>query len=673
MTPQELQAIMDADTSYKPSGMAAPKGPPSPSELQAMMEADTSYRPSGPKFDFGPTPKVSDVGGMMNQAGQGMLAGFGDEIGAGLDTGYNFLTGQGGGASLGEQYDAALQARRGAESDFKKQSPWLAGGAELAGAIASPINLMMPGGGGIKGAAKVGARLGALSGIGNSEGGAENRLKGAATGGAVGGVVGGGLATVGKGLSWLGSKLPGAAANVKEGAIGVNTTHFTKSAKPGGLTEIEGEPATYLKATMRELEKDGAFSGPKNIGNFIETNKSTIDAIESNLDNVLSVADNELARSGNLQDASMFKSAVKPPSWDNARAFVESQEGTLYDKYKRVFETEANALMKRYDGTLSSLQRIKRQAWDNSFTDNDQAKQNIWLYLGRDLKKSIEDNVDNLAAAKRIPGEMAGAVKQLNKKWGQYITVGKILRQSLAKDEGTDVTKKALQMIRTSGGGGAAGIIAGAGLGALPGAIIGGGIGALATTRTGRFATAAAMNKASPFLAGAGSVIGKAAKPATTLSGKLGSQKGAPSMDNPEVKQPVAQIEQPSPVTPKGEIDPALIQAIIQTESAGNPKAISPAGAKGLMQLMPAMAKAFGVTDPFDPEENVRGGTELLKEELKRFGGDVRLALAAYNAGSPAVMKAINKAESADFEVIKQYLPKETQNYVPKVMKIYGV
>lgn len=121
------------------------------------------------------------------------------------------------------------------------------------------------------------------------------------------------------------------------------------------------------------------------------------------------------------------------------------------------------------------------------------------------------------------------------------------------------------------------------------------------------------------------------------------------------------------------DIDPKLIEAVIQTESAGDPKAVSPAGAKGLMQLMPAMAKAFGVVDPFDPEENVRGGTELLKEELKRFGGDVRLALAAYNAGSPAVMKAINRAESADFEVIKQYLPKETQNYVPKVMKIYGV
>lgn len=121
------------------------------------------------------------------------------------------------------------------------------------------------------------------------------------------------------------------------------------------------------------------------------------------------------------------------------------------------------------------------------------------------------------------------------------------------------------------------------------------------------------------------------------------------------------------------DIDPKLIEAVIQIESAGDPKAESPAGAKGLMQLMPAMAKAFGVDDPFDPEENVRGGTELLKEELKRFGGDIRLALAAYNAGSPAVMKAINRAESADFEVIKQYLPKETQNYVPKVMKIYGV
>lgn len=630
-----------------------------PTISRAQYNELMGAQPQGPKFDFGSTPKVSDVGGMMNQAGQGMLAGFGDEIGAGLDTGYNFLTGQGGGASIGEQYDAALQARRGAESDFKKQSPWLAGGAELAGAIGSPINLMMPGGGGIRGAATTGARLGALSGIGNSEGGAENRLIGGGKGGALGGVVGGGLATVGKGLGWLGKKGPEWGQSLKEGAIGVRSTDFLKDIKKSGLTEIDGEPETYLKLAFKELSDEGAFDGPKNVRNFIKTNEATSANIDNQLTGLLQTADKKLAQ-------------PVLPKWGKTKAFIKSQYGSAREKYQNAFEEEVANIKSQIDGTLTSLQDAKRGVYKNAFTPGDEAKENIWKYLGQDIKETIEGGVDSLAKQGAIDPSAVGAVKELNRKWGQYITMGKILDRTLADDSAANPLKKGLQMARTSGGGGVGAIVGGM-LGGPVGAVIGGGAGALATTRMGKFATSAAMNKASPFLAGAGSVFGKAAKPAAMLAGKLGSQQGAPSMDNPEVKQPVAQLEQPSPVTPTGEIDPALIQAVIQTESAGNPKAVSPTGAKGLMQLMPAMAKAFGVADPFDPEENVRGGTELLKEELKRFGGDIRLALAAYNAGSPAVMKAINRAESADFEVIKQYLPKETQNYVPKVMKIYGV
>ena len=113
---------------------------------------------------------------------------------------------------------------------------------------------------------------------------------------------------------------------------------------------------------------------------------------------------------------------------------------------------------------------------------------------------------------------------------------------------------------------------------------------------------------------------------------------------------------------------PPLIQAVIRVESAGNPTAQSGAGAQGLMQLMPAMQKAFKVSDPFHPAENVRGGTALLEEEFNRFK-DKRLALAAYNAGSPAVNRAIKKAGSRDWNAVKKFLPKETRDYVPKVLR----
>ena len=101
-----------------------------------------------------------------------------------------------------------------------------------------------------------------------------------------------------------------------------------------------------------------------------------------------------------------------------------------------------------------------------------------------------------------------------------------------------------------------------------------------------------------------------------------------------------------------------LICGVILQESGGNTKAKSPAGAEGVMQLMPATAKRFGVSNSFDAAQNIEGGTKYLRFLLDRFNGDVRLAVAAYNAGEGAVEKHGNK--------IPPY--RETQNYVPKVL-----
>lgn len=108
----------------------------------------------------------------------------------------------------------------------------------------------------------------------------------------------------------------------------------------------------------------------------------------------------------------------------------------------------------------------------------------------------------------------------------------------------------------------------------------------------------------------------------------------------------------------KYQVPVPLICAVILQESGGNPKAVSPAGAKGLMQLMPQTARRFGVTNVFDPRQNIDGGTQYLRFLMDRFKGDYRLVLAGYNAGEHNVEKYGNKVPPFA----------ETKNYVPSVL-----
>ncbi len=158
-------------------------------------------------------------------------------------------------------------------------------------------------------------------------------------------------------------------------------------------------------------------------------------------------------------------------------------------------------------------------------------------------------------------------------------------------------------------------------------------------------------------------VIGKASTPAVEVSAPTRRivREIAPSRSRSSSSS-VPYLDLIQQIAKSYDLNPELVKAVIKIESNFNAKAVSPKGAKGLMQLMPATAKRFGVTDVFDPEDNIRGGVKYLAFLFDEFGEqNLDLVLAGYNAGENAVHKYGKE--------IPPY--KETQQYVKKVKAVF--
>ncbi|TMV44590.1 lytic transglycosylase domain-containing protein [Paenibacillus mesophilus] len=115
-------------------------------------------------------------------------------------------------------------------------------------------------------------------------------------------------------------------------------------------------------------------------------------------------------------------------------------------------------------------------------------------------------------------------------------------------------------------------------------------------------------------------------------------------------------------------VEPGLVKAVIHSESSFNPYAVSSSGAKGLMQLMDSTGSGLGVSDPFDPAQNIEGGTRYLAGLLRKYNGNEAVALAAYNAG-PGRVDRLGIRTDADLKERLHLLPRETQQYVGKVLE----
>jgi soluble lytic murein transglycosylase-like protein len=152
---------------------------------------------------------------------------------------------------------------------------------------------------------------------------------------------------------------------------------------------------------------------------------------------------------------------------------------------------------------------------------------------------------------------------------------------------------------------------------------------------------------------------------APSFAGTLAAAQAAPTQPSPSAAPATgAAAGGPTPfgaeidaAAARNGIDPALLKGLVSQESGFDPSARSGAGAVGLTQLMPGTAAGLGVTDPTDPVQSLEGGAKYLRQQLDRFGGDQRLALAAYNAGPGAVQR---------FGGVPPY--RETQNYVSSVL-----
>jgi len=142
---------------------------------------------------------------------------------------------------------------------------------------------------------------------------------------------------------------------------------------------------------------------------------------------------------------------------------------------------------------------------------------------------------------------------------------------------------------------------------------------------------------------------------------KPGLEGTRPMSPNGRVMTPASLDEVINDVSRRYAMDPGLIASVISVESGFNTAAVSPKGARGLMQLMPATAKQYGVNNPHDTRENIEGGVAYLSDLTQKYRGDLRLALAAYNAGPEAVSKASG---------IPNY--RETRDYIQKIQTRYG-
>lgn len=483
---------------------------------------------------------------------------------------------------------------------------------------------------------------------------------------------------------WLGNLLgglaPGAAKHAVEGiadrfasratklrssAIGAGRADYNASKRAKGIQyDINGNPETSLARAINAVHERGGFRGATLLGKegLRKRNVKTLAKLNDEIANMISSVDNASTTSALVPKYSIAE------KWIKTQPLAEQPHLT-----EALNETKA-AHNAGFNGTVGSVQAEKKALYGQTYGETGKAKKALSTYVAADLKNAIENHVDTHAP------KLSGKIKEVNQAISDHIQVQNILDKSIPAGESEIPGSMLANWTKTTPSGGAAFVgpellaqhsgHAGAGL------ALGAGLN-VAMSNSGKFARAGVGDLLS-------SVVGIPGKALPTLKDSLlpvigNTLVGNPSVNGPQDSIPLTQLlseilsaksasaSQDMGITdsmamniPKVKTDSqlapiqsaldkqALYKAVIGQESGDNPNAISKAGARGLMQVMPGtaedIARDLGIKDYnlADPETNKLFGEHYLDQMLTKFNNDPGLALTAYHSGPGKVQQLLD-------------------------------
>ncbi len=663
ISPQQFQKKNDvADSSVSPPVQGEVSG------INAMMATPSVETPPD-NLTTG-----NKIGNFLGNVGNTLSFGYGPQLGGASEVvGSEILDALGIGAnrSIGENYALGKDDTRALLDKSKTETPKISAAGSVVGALGNPVNKLktVQKAYQMTGLAGVGARAG-TNVVLNAISGEENKAsaKGAATTSVVVDAVMSSLGAGGKVLS-----------NTLRSTLGINRADMSRAMAnqsiKGKTAEQVKEAANGLKNGLNLALKENPLNAVKALKNDGEVYLHVLGGAQQGIKNRL----DEVSQLVKQADAT--KPAITLAQ-EGKKRLIASAKGADKKAYEQAYNKELNDWIQytKAEGgpTLVNMQKEKvaRNLTYKIGGDTAQFENSLNKAITDDLRLTIER-----AASKALPEQSSGVIRKLNLETRDLINTSKAVFQKIPGASQGTTLEDARRALFTTGGAGLAGGNILAGLGGVDPMVATGGL--LATY----------LNPARRALSLVGEKpLRKASEALATPESRMAisALQGGPDRELPNFSQgiemPPSQANTPAPpvrqipqmqqaqqrpqkldVSAIVNQQPPLIRAMISTESSNKAGAVSPKGAQGLMQIMPEHYKRLGITDPKDPEQNIKAGTIILQEEFERFK-DLRLALAAYNAGSPAVLAAMRRSGAKDWYSIAPYLPAETRAYVPKVL-----